>query len=393
MAEYLRGRIWWITYAGPDGDTVFESTRQSDRRVAQALYRQRKREMVSGDWSRGGRNGATKLSVADYAERWLVRIHERKLRTARDYETRCRRHVLPVLGKMALADLRPRHVEGFVEHLKGAMRERTIAPRTVHHIYDTLRLMCRYAVLDEVIQATPCVLAPGVLPKKRDKDPTWRSSAVFTRDEVERIISDGAVPEDRRALYALLFLTGMRFGEAAGRRWRDYDRDALPLGRLVVATQYEGRALKTELPREIPMHPTLAATLAEWKLRGLPVLLGRDVRPEDWIVPSRRGVVRSVRHAHRKFQEDLERLGLRRRRLHDTRRTFISLARVDGARSDMLRHVTHGAGGDIVDQYTTLPWPTLCEAVHALRVARRWTSPVAVLSRARDLTIKLTGTE
>ena len=52
---------------------------------------------------------------------------------------------------------------------------------------------------------------------------------------------------------------------------------------------------------------------------------------------------------------DLARLGYRPRRVHDLRRTFISLALADGARKDVLRWITHGPEGDIVDLYTTLP--------------------------------------
>ena len=37
------------------------------------------------------------------------------------------------------------------------------------------------------------------------------------------LINDECEPEERRVLYALDFLTGMRAGEAAARRWRDLD--------------------------------------------------------------------------------------------------------------------------------------------------------------------------
>jgi hypothetical protein len=68
----------------------------------------------------------------------------------------------------------------------------------------------------------------------------------------------------------------------------------------------------------------------------------------------------------RRFHEDLERVGLRARRQHDARRTFISIARADGARPDILRWATHGPTGDIVDDYTTLP---CCEEVAKVRVS------------------------
>jgi integrase len=90
--------------------------------------------------------------------------------------------------------------------------------------------------------------------------------------------------------------------------------------------------------------------------------------------PERLGEHRRVCRARRRFHEDLARLGLRKRRVHDLRRTFISLALADGARNDVLRWVTHGPDGDIVDLYTTLPWR---------RCARRSVSSGSSSARAR----------
>ncbi|MFN7130731.1 MAG: hypothetical protein ACK4N5_01530, partial [Myxococcales bacterium] len=67
----------------------------------------------------------------------------------------------------------------------------------------------------------------------------------------------------------------------------------------------------------------------------------------------------------------LVRLAIRDRRAYDARRTFTSLALGDGARKDVLRWVTHGPGGDIVDVYTTLPWDSLCAEVAKLRISLR----------------------
>lgn len=47
---------------------------------------------------------------------------------------------------------------------------------------------------------------------------------------------------------------------------------------------------------------------------------------------------------------------MRARRGHDLRRTFISLAREDGAHRDLLEPITHGPRGNIVDIYTTFTW-------------------------------------
>jgi len=94
-------------------------------------------------------------------------------------------------------------------------------------------------------------------------------------------------------------------------------------------------------------------------------------RPDDLIVPSRKGKVRNIALMLRRLHEDLLRLGMRRRHQYDARRTFISLARGDGASKDILRWVTHGPTGDIVDDYTTLPWPALCAEAAKLRINLR----------------------
>ena len=97
-------------------------------------------------------------------------------------------------------------------------------------------------------------------------------------------------------------------------------------------------------------------------------MMQRAPGPDDLIIPSRMGVHRSRHHSLEKFGEDLDRLGLRRRRQHDLRRTFISLARADGARKDILETVTHGERGDVMDSYTTLPWASVCEEVAKMKV-------------------------
>ena len=63
--------------------------------------------------------------------------------------------------------------------------------------------------------------------------------------------------------WALLFLAGVRFGEASARRWRDYQRDHKPLRKLVVNTSWHSqhkieKSTKTKVARDVPVHPVLA---------------------------------------------------------------------------------------------------------------------------------------
>lgn len=70
----------------------------------------------------------------------------------------------------------------------------------------------------------------------------------------------------------------------------------------------------------------------------------------------------------RAFHDDCKAVEIRTRRNHDSRRTFISLARAGGARLDLLTWITHGPSASVMDAYTTVPWATLCEQVQAVRI-------------------------
>jgi integrase len=143
----------------------------------------------------------------------------------------------------------------------------------VYSIYSTVSALFRDAKLADKIKQTPCCLDERQLGPLVDKDPEWRATAIFTRDEVETLISHPEIPLDRRIVYALELLAGVRTGEAAALRWRHYDPTKQPLGELLVAVAYSTlrsreKTTKTDSSKHIPVHPTLAAMLAEWKRRS-----------------------------------------------------------------------------------------------------------------------------
>jgi hypothetical protein len=69
-----------------------------------------------------------------------------------------------------------------------------LAPRTIRNVYSTLRALFRDAMIEELIEGTPCVLSDSHLPAAKDKDPEWRDTAVFTPAEVATLLYDPAIP-------------------------------------------------------------------------------------------------------------------------------------------------------------------------------------------------------
>jgi integrase len=389
MGVYTRGSKLWIRYRNAAGKWCDASTglNVGQEVLAQAAHD----ELVA-------KVGATKriakhtpaagLTVTEFAAGWIVKRKERDLDWKGD-EGRLHHHVLPYIGELPIADVRVRHlVELF--HTLRTDKERGLAPRTIYNIYATVSAMFRDARLAELIEQTPCILDERQLGPLIDADPTWRSGAVFSREEAETLISDARIPFDRQMVYGLELLAGVRTGEAAALRWRHYDPAVRPLGKLLVARSYNSKAgreknTKTEAVKHVPVHPVLAAMLAEWKLGGWTEMVGRAPGPDDLIVPlppdaaerrrTRTGEpFRGVNYSGNLWRDtDLPALGWRHRRHYDMRATFITLAIEDGADPEILENrVTHTRKSrSAFDGYNRgTQWERTCAEVAKLRITR-----------------------
>jgi integrase len=315
-------------------------------------------------------------TVDRWGKRWLE-MRKSRVRDHEHDESRFRVHIAPVIGHMRLDEVRPRHLVELFQ----AMKREGAAPRTIRNTYGVLRSMYRDARIADVFQGQhPCILTHHELGKVRDGKKGWRGGAVFTAPELVQLISDPRIPEDRRVQYAVLGLGMVRLGEMAGLRWACV-QPAEPLGRIAVVTSYDHGETKTEDERWMPIHPTLASMLAAWRLSGWARTFGRPPTPDDIVLPvtpepprkGRKKPVGSMRDRHyvwKRAQRDLDALGLRRRRVHDLRRTGLSLAQDDGADKSILRWGTHAPPRDVMGLYTSLHWKTLCREVLKLQVSR-----------------------
>lgn len=333
-----------------------------DARAAERVERERKREVALGTY-RGPEETTSAASLDAYAERWLAR---RTTRTVDDDRQRYRDHIAPHLGRHALDSLRPKDVGALIETL----RETGLKARTIRNVHSVLVSMLKSAVFEELVDRNVAAGLPrGVLPKTGT-----RTTPPGDRGDAAKLIGATGIDPDRRALYALLYLGGMRLGEACGRRWRDLDTAARPLWMLHVHDQYDGAPLKTARDesiqdRHVPVHPDLRGVLETWRRDGWAMVYGREPAPEDFIVPDRATLgPRTKNAAIKALYRDCDRIGMERRGTHSGRRWFVTYARGDGARVDLLERVTHNAAGAMIDRYTYFGWADLCAEVAKLRV-------------------------
>lgn len=374
---YRRGEALWLWYWDTKGERQFGPTglsvgRESDARAL--LKRTIAADRRMGELSADG-------TFRAFFEGAFLEHRKGRVVGWRDEETRIRLHALTALGDLQLRDISWREIEALI----GKLTKKGLAPRTVRNVIGVLRLLFRRAIKEGLLERDPLEdLEPGTLPAKADKDPEWRRTAVFSRQEIAALVLDPRVPAWRRIDYALAFFTGARGGERYFLRWRHLVSKE-PLAELAFVGSFNVRvwregSTKTKVVRYLPVHPLLEDLLATWRSSGWAAYMGREPGADDYVLPYRRAYLKlkAKGDPERRTQnlcwqhlneQDLPLLGFRPRRAHDFRRTMISLAVADGAQEHILSTLTHPSPAKAFALYKTLPWETLCREISRIRLS------------------------
>jgi integrase len=335
----------------------------SDKREADRLNARRKKEVKAGTFQPRVTGG---VSVGRYLAKWL---DEKTNRSAGQDRIHIETHVLTRdwFAKLKMEDVRPPLVQRLVNEIKAGPP--TLSGKYIANIFGSVRAAFRTALRQEVIQRDVCLLEPGTINKKTEEQEPY--SLADARALLA--IATG----DRLVWMALAFYTGMRCGEVCGRRWRDWDRESLPLGCLTIKTQYRDDPLKTDRPRGAPVHPDLARLLTWWWDTGFELVYLRKPTAEDFIVPRLDSPSDCLNRwvSYKAIVRDCKRVQVEPRGQHATRHTFLTQARRGGAQRDVIERVTHNKKGEMVDHYTHWEWEPLCKAVLCLPSMLSETAP------------------
>ncbi|MDG4790251.1 tyrosine-type recombinase/integrase [Micromonospora sp. WMMD1102] len=215
-------------YRGPDGldhpaPTTFRSERDADRFLSLV-----EADITSGRWLNPD---AGRTSVAEWTEQWFASASSGwKAKTRHTYRSVLDRLVLPQLGRVQLAVLRPIAVNRWVADLS----ERW-SPSQVRQAYRLLAQIMTAAVDNSMIPASPCRKVR--LPRLPEADPR-----ILTVEQVDQIAGNCVLGD--RVLVLLLAYAGLRIGEA------------LPLRRRHVQVA-ESRIVVADAVSELPGGPVI----------------------------------------------------------------------------------------------------------------------------------------
>ena len=222
---------------------------------------------------------------------------------------------------------------------------RPVSPATINFEINVLKTFFYYMIRERAARMeNPCARSK---PLRAEKERLKRRPPVYTQDELDKLFAK--CDETERAMFATLFLTGLRKDELVHLTWDDVD---LPRALLRV-TAKEGFAPKDYEERDIPVPPDLVKIL-----KGLP-------RTSTWVFASRNGNRLGRNEMLRRLKEVAEEAGVKHATLHKFRHTYATRLLERGADIVTVQHLLGHSDLDTTRKYLS-PADTLKRAAVSL---------------------------
>ena len=250
---YKRGRTYWIRYSGPDGKTVFESTKSSSFKDAETAYMKRKREVRDGDLPEQVKNPS--ITFNDLAVQYL-KWAERQ-RGARQKKDRVNQLVsifgnvqLRLFSTMLLEQFQTDRLrQGFITEKNKRQKAKANKPATINRLLAVLRHMFTKAVdwgmaSEEVLKR---------IRKAKQLEENNARLRFLSKEECQTLLN--ACDDHLRPIVVTALNTGARKSEILNLRWDQVDlRHGFVL--------FKGSMAKNGERREVPINETLKAALS-----------------------------------------------------------------------------------------------------------------------------------
>ena len=190
----------------------------------------------------------SRVTVAQYAQRWIEGYATAPSNTRRFHEVNLRQWILPELGRREAASVTPSDITILINRITDA-----VSASRADRVYRTLSALFRSAHADDVIQRIPPTRSKRHRPR-RQKEP----HAVLERTDARRVLLQ--LKGWQRDTARLQLTLGARFGEIAGLTPHDVDlaRSSITIRRRVSTGTV--RATKNHRLRRLDLPASARAT-------------------------------------------------------------------------------------------------------------------------------------
>lgn len=247
--------------------------------------------------------------------------------------------IIPMLGHMKLKDIKPIHIQKFVNaleeretHIDGTGGK--LSSSTVRRYYTMVQSVLHSAYKLGIIGVNPADSDRITLPKVEEQ-----TTEIFTDDELAKLLNclEGE-PLQYKLLIHLALNTGCRRGELVGLKWGDidYNTGILTVSRsnykLTGDTEIKSKATKTGKSRAIMLPPYCIAMLRRFRAEQAQtqLLLGDRWQGDNWIFTQADGKPMYPTTPTQWFSKFLKRNGLEHKKFHALRHTSATLLLSNG---------------------------------------------------------------
>lgn len=302
--------------------------------------------------ARAGVDVSDRSTVGEFLAHWLETIRPPVVRVTTwvGYDQVIRDHVLPGLGGVRLATLRPDHVQRLYADLLAV----GASVWTVRKVHVCLHRALGQAVLWGLVVRNVAHLA-SVPARPRG------SARSLGPDEAQRVLVAAEGLRVQWVLY-LAMVTGARLGEILGLQWADVDWEhgsislCRQLRRLPRGGGLQMAPIKTRAGyRLVRLGADGVAALRDQRRRvdQACMLAGDRWREHDLVFSSSIGTPLEPRRVYTEFQAVLAAAGVARARFHDLRHTSASLALRAGVPAKVVSaRLGHSSVGITMDLYS-----------------------------------------
>ncbi len=274
--------------------------------------------------------------LADFCQTYLdIQKNNLAPRTYEFYANLIRDLIVPALGHIRLSELRPAHVQRFVQQVQNIPKPDGGKPSaaTVKRKISCLQAILRQAVKLQIIKDNPAdakrLSMPQVVTAKVD---------IFTKQEAARMIECLMdEPIEFQALIQIAIASGARLGEIVALKFSDFDYNRCRVTFQRAAYKVKGTPVGLKPPKDndvrtVTIYPEvieLVELLHEEK-RKRAEELGTEWHEGDWLFTRWNGMIMHTQTPSKQFSKFLERHELPHHKFHSLRHTSATLLLYSG---------------------------------------------------------------
>lgn len=285
------------------------------------------------------------LKLADFVPMYLeVKKGSLSPRIHVEYEKTLNKVIIPALGHIKLSELRPAHVQAFVNQLQGDVRRKKdgsldventkISPATIRRKLTVLQSVLTQAVKLGLISQNPADSKRLTLPKV-----TTPKIEIFSKQAAAKMLEClEDEPLQFQVLVQLAIMSGCRAGELCALKFSDFDYDTCKMTVERSAYKITGQPIAIKPPKDYEVrtitlnpHCIELVKLLQAEKRREAQRLGTYWKGGEWLFTQADGEIMHPHTPTAKFRKFLAKHNLPHKKFHALRHSSATLLLYGGA--------------------------------------------------------------